>query len=64
VTDHLSVGVLGWEHTFIHENDEFLRAVAVGREYAPDFTDGLVAQRVLDTVRESDVTGEWVTVER
>ena len=54
--------VLGWEHTFVHENYEFLSAVAEGGEYGPDFADGLAVQRVLAAVQESDRRGEWVGV--
>ncbi|ADD04672.1 GFO family oxidoreductase [Natrialba magadii ATCC 43099] len=54
--------VLGWEHTFVHENYEFLSAVAEGREFSPSFADGLAAQRVLTAIQESDERGEWVTI--
>ncbi|WP_324758256.1 Gfo/Idh/MocA family protein [Haloarcula sp. GH36] len=55
--------VIGWEHTFVHENYEFLSSVAAGSEYEPDFADGLAVQRVLDAVERSDEHGEWVSVE-
>ncbi|MFC7046761.1 Gfo/Idh/MocA family protein [Halobacteriaceae archaeon GCM10025711] len=55
--------VLGWEHTFVHENYEFLSTVADGGDYHPDFADGLAVQRVLDAVQRSDDRGEWVAVE-
>ncbi|TMT86798.1 Gfo/Idh/MocA family oxidoreductase [Haloterrigena sp. H1] len=55
--------VIGWEHLFVHENYEFLCAVADGKEYEPSFADGLGAQRVLDAIEESDDRGEWVTLE-
>jgi predicted dehydrogenase len=55
--------VIGWEHTFVHENFEFLSAVAAGDGYDPDFADGLAVQRVLDAIEASDERGEWVTVE-
>lgn len=55
--------VLGWEHTFIHENYEFLSAAADGGSFHPNFEDGLAAQRVLDAVERSDERGEWVPVE-
>ena len=54
--------VIGWEHTFVHENYEFLSAVADGTPYEPSFADGLAVQRVLDAVERSDERGEWVTV--
>ncbi|AGB31329.1 oxidoreductase domain-containing protein [Natrinema pellirubrum DSM 15624] len=55
--------VLGWEHTFVHENYEFLSAVADGESFAPNFADGLAAQRVLDAIERSDERGEWVALE-
>jgi len=60
--------VLGWEHTFVHENYEFLRAVAAGDADAlaesnvATFEDGLGVQRVLEAIQESDERGEWVEV--
>ncbi|MBX0303113.1 Gfo/Idh/MocA family protein [Haloarcula salinisoli] len=54
--------VIGWEHTFVHENYEFLSAVAEGGAYEPSFDDGLAVQRVLDAVERSDERGERVVV--
>ena len=51
---------LGWEHTLVHENYEFLSAVAAGESYAPDFRAGLGVQRVLDAIERSDDRGEWI----
>ncbi|AFO56426.1 MULTISPECIES: Gfo/Idh/MocA family protein [Natrinema] len=53
--------VLGWEHTFVHENYEFLSAVANGQEFEPNFDDGLAAQQVLDAIERSDDRGAWVS---
>ncbi len=53
--------VVGWEHTFVHENYEFLRAVSEGTGFEPSFEDGLAAQRVLAAIEESDDRGEWVS---
>jgi len=55
--------VLGWEHTFVHENYEFLNAVESGSEHRPDFADGLAVQRTLAAIEESHERGEWVAVE-
>ncbi|WP_265108096.1 Gfo/Idh/MocA family protein [Halosolutus halophilus] len=55
--------VIGWEHTFVHENYEFLSAVAAEEDFAPSFEDGLDAQRVLAAIEESDERGEWVSIE-
>jgi predicted dehydrogenase len=54
--------VLGWEHTFVHENYEFLSAAAAGDTHLPDFETGLAVQRTLAAIEESDERGEWVQV--
>ncbi|WP_226022983.1 Gfo/Idh/MocA family protein [Halomicrobium salinisoli] len=55
--------VLGWEHLFVHENYEFLSAIAEGSAYEPNFGDGVAVQRVLAAIERSDERGEWVSVE-
>lgn len=55
--------VLGWEHTFVHEDYEFLSAVAEDGEFEPSFETGLHVQRVLDAIERSDERGEWVEIE-
>ena len=55
--------VIGWEHTFVHENYEFLSAVDRGGEFEPSFEDGLAAQRVIEAIQTSDDRGEWIDVE-
>ena len=55
--------VLGWEHTFVHENYEFLSAIDRGTEFEPSFEDGLRVQRVVDAVQRSDAADSWVDVE-
>jgi len=54
--------VLGWEHTVVHENYEFLSAVAGGEEFSPSFENAYAVQRILDAIERSDETGEWVSV--
>jgi len=54
--------VIGWEHTFVHENYEFLSAVANGDDYVPSFDDGVAVQQVLDAIERSDDRREWVSV--
>jgi len=54
--------IVGWEHTFVHENYEFLSAVAEGGEHSPDFADGLRVQHLLAAIEDSDERGEWVEV--
>jgi predicted dehydrogenase len=55
--------VLGWEHTFVHEDYEFLSAVAEGEPYEPSFATACEVQRVLGAIERSDERGEWVDVE-
>ncbi len=55
--------VLGWEHTFVHENYEFLSAVRDDGEFTPSFEDGYQVQRVLDAIERSDETGEWTSLD-
>jgi len=59
--------VLGWEHTFVHENYEFLRAVAEGdldlaETPVATMQDGLAVQRVLDAIESSDERGAWIEI--
>ncbi|MDB2243482.1 Gfo/Idh/MocA family oxidoreductase [Halorubrum ezzemoulense] len=55
--------VIGWEHTFVHENYEFLSAVAEGESFEPSFADGYEVQRVLAAIERADERGERVPVE-
>ena len=56
--------VIGWEHVFVHENYEFLSAVADGDEsFSPSFADAYEVQRLLDAVGRSDDRGEWVSLD-
>ena len=55
--------VVGWEHTFVHENFEFLSAVDAGAAFSPSFDDAYRIQEVLDAIERSDDRGAWVDVE-
>ncbi|WP_313695756.1 Gfo/Idh/MocA family protein [Halorarum halobium] len=52
--------VLGWEHTFVHENYEFLSAVREGEAFSPSFDEAFEVQKLLSAVQRSDESGEWV----
>jgi len=54
--------IIGWEHTFIHEVADLLRAIAAGENVKADFYDGLRCQQVLDAVCQSAESGRWVTI--
>ncbi len=53
---------IGWEHTLVHENYEFLSRIDDGSAYAPDFRDAYAVQEVVDAIVESDDAGTWVSV--
>ncbi|WP_431925062.1 Gfo/Idh/MocA family protein [Nonomuraea jabiensis] len=62
--DHPYVGAwwppghgLGYEHTFTHEINDFLEAIATGADPSPSFADGLRVQRVLEAVERSAAEG-------
>ncbi|MFD5073380.1 Gfo/Idh/MocA family protein [Streptomyces sp. NPDC058371] len=44
---------LGYEHTFVHQARDLVRAIAAGQPPTPSFADGLQVQRVLAAVEES-----------
>ena len=54
---------IGWEHTFVHENYEFLSAVDEGGDFSPSFDDAYDVQVVLDAIERADETGQWVAVD-
>jgi predicted dehydrogenase len=54
--------IIGWEHTFVHENYEFLTAIDEARGYKPDFETGFEVQRVVDAIGRSHDSDSWVQV--
>lgn len=54
--------VLGWEHAFVHQYYELIKAITSGTDCAPDFYDGLQNMRVIDAVERAADTKTWVTV--
>lgn len=44
---------LGYEHGFVHQVVDLVRAIAAGEDPTPSFADGLHVQRVLDAVERS-----------
>jgi myo-inositol 2-dehydrogenase/D-chiro-inositol 1-dehydrogenase len=53
---------IGYEHTFIHQFADFLRAAATGASPSPSFRDGLATDSVTDAVLKSAKTGRWERV--
>ncbi|AHG01858.1 oxidoreductase (plasmid) [Halostagnicola larsenii XH-48] len=54
---------IGWEHTVVHENYEFLRAIADEGDGIVSFDEALTVQRIVDTVVQSDEQGQRLAVE-
>jgi predicted dehydrogenase len=50
---------IGYEHTFIHQTADFLRAAAEGKSAAPTFRDGLMTDYVTDAVLASAKSRQW-----
>ncbi|MCX6623483.1 MAG: Gfo/Idh/MocA family oxidoreductase [Acidobacteria bacterium] len=55
--------VVGYEHTFIGALGDFLKALAEGSEFHPDFADAQRVQVVLETIERSAKSKNWVAVE-
>jgi myo-inositol 2-dehydrogenase/D-chiro-inositol 1-dehydrogenase len=53
---------IGYEHTFIHQVADFLKATGDGSRFSPDFRDGLAVDCVTDTVLKSAASRKWETV--
>jgi predicted dehydrogenase len=53
---------IGYADTFVIEAAEFLKAIAEGKGFRPDFEDGLRVQRVLDAIEKSAFERKWVPV--
>jgi predicted dehydrogenase len=58
--------IIGWEHTFVHEFDHFLRAIVNGDPVAPygaTFDDGYRCAVICDAVLESAQSGRIVDIQ-
>ncbi|NCT90651.1 Gfo/Idh/MocA family oxidoreductase [Cellulomonas sp. APG4] len=68
--DHPYVGAwwpaghgLGYEHGFVHQAVDLVRALGAGEQPRPSFADGLQVQRVLDAVeRSAGASSTWTDV--
>ena len=52
--------VIGYEHTFIAALGEFLRALADGQPFHPDFDDAQRVQSVLAAVERAAESRRWI----
>jgi len=53
---------IGYEHTFIHQFADFVKALEEGKPCAPTFRDALETQFICDAVLKSGKTGRWEKV--
>jgi len=53
---------IGYEHTFIHQVADFLKALGEGKQAAPTFRDSLATDCVTDAVLESARSRRWEKV--
>ena len=54
---------IGYEHTFIHQAADFLRALGEGKSASPTFREALATDYVTDAVLESAANRHWVKVQ-
>ena len=54
--------IIGYEHTFTHTVYDLLEALADGREVAPNFTDGVRNQEVMDAIERSALSRKWAAI--
>jgi predicted dehydrogenase len=53
---------IGYEHTFVHQVADFLKALEEGKPCHPTFRDALETQRICDAVLNSAKSRQWVNV--
>ena len=53
---------IGYEHTFIHQVADFLKSLADGSRFSPDFREALATDQVVDAVLRSARSRTWVSV--
>jgi predicted dehydrogenase len=53
---------IGYEHSFVHQVADFLKAISEGKPCPPTFRDALETQKVCDAVLDSAKTGKWTNV--
>lgn len=56
--------IIGWEHSFVHEFQDLMAAIADGHQPEPSFLDGFLTQAVLDAVSRSAASRSWTPVDR
>jgi predicted dehydrogenase len=56
--------MIGFEHSFVHQLNDFLVGVASGKPASPTFKEALETQYVCDAVLKSAKTGRWEKVKK
>lgn len=56
--------MIGFEHSFVHQLNDFLLGVANGKPASPTFREALETQYVCDAVLKSAQTGRWEKVKK
>jgi predicted dehydrogenase len=51
---------IGYEHTFIATLGDFLKALAKGERFRPDFDDALETQKLMEAIQSSAASRTWV----
>jgi len=54
--------LLGYDHAFVHQAADLVRAIAEGQDPWPSFAEGLGVQRVLQAVEDSAAKQSWVDI--
>ena len=55
---------IGYEHSFVHQVADFLKALETGASCPPSFRDALETQKVCQAVAESAASGMWINVNK
>jgi predicted dehydrogenase len=54
--------IIGWEHTFVHQVYEMLKAISEDYQPTPSFLDGLRCQELVAAVAQADEENRWVKI--
>jgi predicted dehydrogenase len=52
--------IIGWEHLFIHQYYEFLKAIVEDRDADPSFYDGWVNMQIIEAIEKASFEKIWV----
>ncbi|MCI8350336.1 MAG: Gfo/Idh/MocA family oxidoreductase [Oscillospiraceae bacterium] len=55
--------VIGYEHTFVHQFYEFIKAIVNDTPTTPNFTDGVACCQILEAVEKSIEERRWIQVD-